>query len=122
MIIGVAAIVAPSLSGGVLFADTVPGMASIGAAGGVGWAIAEAVSEGTRRGVRESMLGALGAGIIFSSAGSVVAGIAGGVACGLGLYLGGRWATRQVADEETRKRLANPDRIEVEGDGESDTG
>ena len=79
-------------------------LATIGGASG----IALSVGDGHRQGLLQSLLIALLAGW-FIGPGGIVVHIATGAVVGLSYYLGNRWATRQIPDEETRKRLANPE-------------
>jgi hypothetical protein len=58
----------------------------------------------------EALLGVAVVGVLIGEQmANIAVGIAATVACGLGIYASGRWATRQVPDVETRKRLANPE-------------
>jgi len=82
----------------------------LGAAIGGGLSMVIGVDTGVRFGVWFDLVVATGTGVAFGIKFGVAAGIAAGVASGLSCYLGGWWATRQVPDAETRKRLANPDR------------
>ena len=70
--------------------------------------VIRSVVEGRRWNLLETLLGAVLAGVIFGQA-RIVEGIAAAAIFIFGIVAGGRWATRQVPDDETRKRLANPE-------------
>jgi len=65
--------------------------------------------EGRRWNLLESLLGAVFAGLVFGQMMRIGEGIAAAAIFILGIVAGERWATRQVPDDESRRRLANPD-------------
>ncbi len=75
--------------------------------------VGRVVFEGDKWSVPESLIVAIlmfGATLTYSQVPKPEVIIAQAVAIGAGLYLSGRWAARQVPDNELRKRLANPNK------------
>jgi hypothetical protein len=79
----------------------------------VGLGVGRVVIEGDRWSMLESLFGAIlviGFTVSMSQMSKIEVAPVEGLAIGIGLYLSGRWAARQIPDNDLRKRLANPDK------------
>ena len=74
---------------------------------GVNWGVIRSVADGSIS-IFECLLEAVFLGLAVKERNSIAASMAAGATWSLGVYVGMRWATRQVPDTETRKRFANP--------------